>query len=156
MTKDIEFSQLEESLIDRQVEEQVKVEQAKKKGELKTVDQLKPMTTKELTKQLAIALHHIDEMDSMINIIMQQQSNIDAAAYLACASLDRRGNLFGIKKLDRKLQNRLAEKIQTAKQVIQEANEASNKKMMDEANRRTQEKLKEMDDERAKADQQSK
>lgn len=148
-----ELTELQSSLVDEEVKKAVAFEKAKKDGKVKTVDELKAMTTKELTKQVAFLRRDVNETADVLRAYMQRIDTIDAAAYLACASLDAKGNLMGIKKLNPRQQDRVARKIDVMKKVIHEYEDVLQERMKAEAEKRTKEALKDL--EKKKEDEKS-
>lgn len=82
------------------------------------LNKLKARTTKQLTHDLAMFNLRLRNLEDMIKWINGRLENIDAAAYMAVTSLERKGQLKSIDKMNRKLQVKVATKIQATRDTI--------------------------------------
>lgn len=82
------------------------------------IDKIKARTTKQLTQDLAFFNYRLRNLEDMVKWINGRIENIDAAAYMAVTSLERKGQLKSIDKMNRKLQIKVANKIQTTRDTI--------------------------------------
>lgn len=132
---DIQLDEYQEQTVNREVERQLKDDQV----ETVSLDKLKTRTTKQLTQDLAMFNYRLRQIEDYLKSLNEKLENIDAAAYMAATSLERKGSLHAIKEMNRKLQIKVAKKIGETRTTIDAYNDDLIAKMKEEVEKRKEE-----------------
>ena len=107
----------------RAVDAQVKQNMDRQPSDPQPITKIKARTTKQLTQDLAFFNYRLRQVEDMVRILNGRTDSIDAAAYMSVTALERKGQLKAIEKMNRKLQLKVASKIDTTRNTIAKYND---------------------------------